>query len=54
MSRRSNFIDEVTITQASDKNILDRPIFFSVYGNSRSHYYVEFDYTYKGDRNEYL
>lgn len=36
MSRRSQQIDEITIKQASNNNLLDRPIFFSVYGNARS------------------
>lgn len=53
MSRRNNFIDEIILTDDGDDNFLDRSIFFSVYGNSLSSIYIEFEYTFRGSFNVY-
>ena len=54
-SRRINHIDQVTlIEQGENSNLLNRKIFFSVYGNAKSQFKFEFEYEYKTLFNEKL
>jgi hypothetical protein len=51
-SRRNNYLDEVIIhEETTSSNILNRQIFFSVYGNTRSQFRIEFEYNFKHTYN---
>ena len=53
-SRRDNYIDQVTLIEERSSTWLNRPIFFSVFGNSRSQIRIEFEYEFKPTYNEIL
>lgn len=53
MSRQIEAINQVTLIEKED-NWLNRPIFFSVYGNSKSEIKIHYTYEYQAEWNEVL
>ena len=54
MSRRKEYIDQVTITELDGRTWLNRPIFISVYGNTQTYFELEFEYDFKTTHNAIL
>ena len=52
-SRQIESINQVTLVEKED-NWLNRPIFFSIYGNSKSEVRISFTYEYQAEWNEVL
>ena len=53
-SRRKNPIDQVTLSENGNTGWLNRPIFFSVYGCTKSQVRISFSFVYKAAYNELL